>query len=212
MKQLNIDKASLQALPNQLVIPTKDGLINIHNQIIQESIKTQSIGHYGVRDDSILDYLCDKLAIHKYKDDQLYNIYYIGTEVFFQIACRHPFTDANKRTAYIASLYIIGVNLLHLYGKTHSFYIKQENDGRIIETIAKWGEGSNVESLEKLIFQGKKPGKKKHDINEADVKQFINSFLRSKSYSQVKRMPTPLILMKKIMEAQRRTLEYLAKR
>jgi len=169
-------------LSNGLIIPTKYGLIDIHNRLIDQSLKTKNIGHYGLRDDSILDYLCDKLENHRYKENQEDNAYYVGTEIFFNIACRHPFTDGNKRTAYIAALAYIAHNFSEICGKNKAFRFflkKNPKLGQTIETIAKWGEGSNYKSLEDLISKAGLMGKKSRKLNEEDVKRFINFILRN---------------------------------
>ena len=109
------------------------------------------------------------------------NVYYIGTEIFFQIACRHPCTDGNKRTAYISSSAFITYNFSELYGKNKVFRFFMKKDvklGQTIETIAKWGEGSNYKSLEDLVFKAGLMGKRKRKLNEEDVKRFINFILR----------------------------------
>ncbi|MCX6769028.1 MAG: Fic family protein, partial [Candidatus Micrarchaeota archaeon] len=101
----------------------------------------------------------------------------IGTEIFFQIACRHPFTDGNKRTAYIASLFFAEINLREINGATEEHRV--ENAGKIIATIAGWGEPSDVSSLEQMVFESGVIGRKRRPLREEDVKGFINRFLRN---------------------------------
>jgi len=172
-----IDESDLEPMDNGLLIPTKKALVAIHDRIIRESLSEQNVGHYGMRDDSMLDYLCHKLKLHTYKEDNAANSYYIGTEIFFQIACRHPFTDGNKRTAYVASLFFTGVNLLGVRNSLE--WRKAEDAGKIVETIARWGETSDVSSLEKMVFESGIIGKKRRPLGEGDVKGFINHFLRN---------------------------------
>jgi prophage maintenance system killer protein len=167
-------------LQNGAMIPTKELLTLIHDEVISDSIKTTNIGHHGIRDDSILEYLCYKLSEHKYKENALSNTYYIGTEIFFTIACRHPFIDGNKRTAYASSTLTIFANLAEMSTIGKELELSEEADtGETIEKIARWGEGSDSSSLEELAFNAGILGKRKREMEEEDVKRFINKFLRN---------------------------------
>lgn len=165
-------------LENGLLVPTTQIFTNIHDEVLKESMATHNFAHAGMRDDSILDYLCNRLELHRYKENMVDNIYYVGTEIFFNIACRHPFADGNKRSAYISALTFIGVNFSRNFSGARVYVTENEKQGRVIETIAKWGEGSDYSELEKLI---RETGivKTERKINENDVKSFINSFLRN---------------------------------
>jgi prophage maintenance system killer protein len=173
---VEMDDSDLERMDNGLLVPTKKALIAIHD-IILESLDEQDERHYGILNDSILDYLCHKLKLHNYKEDKIANSYYIGTEIFFQIACRHPFIDGNKRTAYISSLFFARINLREINRATEGRRV--ENAGKIIETIAGWGEASDVSSLEKMVFESGMIGKRRRPLHEEDVKGFINRFLRN---------------------------------
>jgi prophage maintenance system killer protein len=174
--------SGLQRLRGGTLIPTKELLTLVHDEVIEDSIKTTNIGHQGTRDDSILDFLCYKLEGHRYKEDAVSNAYYVGTETFFTIACRHPFIDGNKRTAYASSTLLVFANLSEALGEGASLELAEEADtGKTIETIARWGEGSDSSSLEKMVLDagllGKGKGSRK--MREEDVKRFINKFLRN---------------------------------
>ncbi len=163
-------------LENGLIIPTKHELMGIHDSIIRESEQAEK--HYGIRDDSVLEHLCSKLQIHRYAGNGLANAYYIGTEVFFHIACRHPFVDGNKRTAQIASQFFIRTNLIEM-GYGAGVEIVSDDVGKVVETIARWCEGSDRAALEKLIYGSGVIGKRSREITETDVKSYINAFLRN---------------------------------
>lgn len=177
--------SEIRKLPAGPMVPTKNLIIQIHDEVIADSIKTTNVGHQGIRDDSILEYLCFKLRGHKYKKDSIANAYYVGTEVFFNIACRHPFIDGNKRTAYAASTLSIFANLSEISGEGGSLELSEySNTGKTIETIARWGEGSDSSSLVELVQEAGFLGKSGREMNEEDVKKFINHFLRNSIYIQ----------------------------
>lgn len=173
-----------KALESGLRIPTKQGLITLHDSVINASKQTKDVVHYGIRDESVLEQLCSKLEIHKYKGDKdrLRDIYHIGTEIFYHVVyhvvCRHPFTDGNKRTAYIAALFFIGFNLRGQYGARAVVHLKLEDTDKVIEEIAKWGQDTDISRLKKLIQESGVIGKKAREINDQDVKNYINAFLR----------------------------------
>ncbi|MGV8176727.1 MAG: Fic family protein [Candidatus Bilamarchaeaceae archaeon] len=206
-----------EGLPTGLFIPTKESLLKIHDRVIEESLRTQNVGHYGVRDTAVLEYLLDRLAGHRYGENMAENVYYVGTELFFTMACRHPFTDGNKRTAFISSALVIVFNLAQLQARGYKGKIKdpgkmewkEENRGPVIETIARWVEGVPSSELEKLIFNAGIMGKKRRELKEEDVKRFVNSFLKNNLV--IERTHSPDVL-RDIMKENRKTLEYLAKR
>jgi hypothetical protein len=103
----------------------------------------------------------------------------VGTETFFTIACRHPFIDGNKRTAYASSTLLVFANLSEALGEGHELELSEEADtGEVIETIARWGEGSDSSPLLELVQEAGLLGKGRTMMNEEDVKRFINKFLR----------------------------------
>lgn len=172
--------SGLRRLKGGTLVPTKGLLTLIHDEVIADSIKTTNIGHQGTRDDSILEYLCYRLGGHKYGEDAVSNAYYVGTETFFTIACRHPFIDGNKRTAYASATLAVFANLSEALGEGKAIELAEEEDtGKTIETIARWGEGSDSSSLRELLYNEGMLGKKKREMKEEDVKRFINKFLRN---------------------------------
>jgi prophage maintenance system killer protein len=171
-------ESGLLKAPGGTLLPTRELLVSVHDEVISDSIKTINIGHHGIRDDSILDYLCYKLEGHSYKKDAVSNAYYVGTEVFFNIACRHPFIDGNKRTAYASSTLLVFANLSEALGEGELELAEEADTGQVIEKIARWGEGSDSLSLLELVREAGLLGKGRSEMNEEDVKRFINKFLR----------------------------------
>jgi prophage maintenance system killer protein len=167
-------------------IPTKEFLIFVNKSIIEHRKIHGRIDPFGIRNESELDYLYYRLNNHKYsKDKHLENAIHISSEILYTIACRHPFLEGNKSTAFSAAIMLLEVNLkLHVNRKTKKKYqlwkttddAKAESEGKTMELIAKWGEGSDQESLKKMLIE-KDLIKKTREPKQEDVKNFIKQFL-----------------------------------
>ena len=168
-------------------IPTKEFLIFVNKSIIEHRKSHGQLDPFGIRNESELDYLCYRLNNHKYtKDKHLDNAIYVSSEILYTIACRHPFLEGNKSTAFSAAIMLLEVNLkLHVNRKTQrNFHLWKTTDdkeiqleGKTMELIAKWGEGSDQESLKKRLIEIDLM-KKNREPTQEDVKRFIKQFLK----------------------------------
>jgi len=173
--------------PFGINLPTKKLTIYINQQIIEHRKKHGQEDPFGLRDESVLDYLCYKLNNYKYKENaRLDNIIHASSEILYYIACRHPFIEGNKRTAYISAIVVLGLNLTmnqdpRLKTKYSLRTLDQKESqiaGKTMEIIASWGEGSDTKALKELLLQRGVIVKSSHEPNEGDVKKFIKLFLR----------------------------------
>ncbi len=174
--------------PFGIYLPTKKVLIFHNQQIIEHGKKHGQDDPFGFRDESVLDYLCYKLNNHKYKENaRLDNALYVSSEILYYIACRHPFIEGNKRTAYISAIVILGLNLTMSQDQRlkANYSLRKPHDekesqiaGKTMEIIASWGEGSDTAPLKDLLLRRGVIIKSSHEPDEGDVKKFIKLFLR----------------------------------
>ncbi|MDO8554077.1 MAG: Fic family protein [Candidatus Micrarchaeota archaeon] len=159
---------ALKILPNGVVIPTKEFIISIHDSIIEYRKELGKDDPKSIRDEGLIRHLCDTLTdrMHKYKENHLENALYVATETFYYIACQHPFTDANKSTAYVSALAIILVNKSIGSGlkiSQNSIKINFQKDHWFVETP------EEVKEIVKLAEGGE---------DEIKLKRFIKEFLQ----------------------------------
>ena len=158
-----VKQSNWDTLPNKVVIPNAEVIIKIHDKIIKYRIEElEKEDPISIRDQGILDYLCIILRdkMYKYKEDQIENALYVATESFYQIACRHPFIEGNKTTAYVTSLTALELNRTLNFNHIEStiasqiFEVNVHYAPKEAEEITKLAEGGEDEAkIKKLIKQ-----------------------------------------------------------
>jgi prophage maintenance system killer protein len=107
----------------------------------------------------------------------------ISEDILFEIACRHPFIDGNKRTALISSNLFLAVNK-ELYAKndelSRRYEVKYDPKEAVIrakqiELIADWNEDQPSEELHRFLIEN--GIKIRHKICETHIRQYIRKFL-----------------------------------
>jgi hypothetical protein len=165
-------------LPCGIYMPDKESLILINREIIRHRAAHGQFDPCGVRTDVDIDLLCYRLGSHKYSDSAfIENALYVSGEILFTIACRHPFLEGNKSTAFSAAIALLEINL-KLYAGPRTGRVfrlwrpsrpeETEAEGRMMERIAKWGENDDSSQ------QGKPVKKKAHP---GEARRFIKEFL-----------------------------------
>lgn len=103
----------LKRLPNGILILSEGAIILIHDMIIEDRKLMGKNDPIWSRDSGLIRHLYDTLTDRpkKYKDDPKETALYVATETFYYIACEHPFTEANKSTAYVCALVLLSVNI-----------------------------------------------------------------------------------------------------
>lgn len=174
--------------PFGLYVPTKE-LITFTNKSVIEHRKIHGKEDpFGFRNESELDYLVYKLNNHRYKADAyLDNAIYVSSEILFYIACRHPFLEGNKTTAFLTAITLLNINLTRYVNpklKTKYTVLKSGSKtdsevwGKTMVIIASWAEGSDPKPLKELLMEEGILGKPVREPVEQDVKKFIKLFLR----------------------------------
>jgi len=191
---MGMDKTASHEMPSAIVlaphgiyVPTRDLIIFINKSIIEHRKTHGQEDPFGVRDWAELDYLCYKLHNYRYRDGAyLANAIHVSSEILYYIACGHPFLEGNKTTAFSAAITMLEINL-KMYagprlGKAYKLWKPSGNEaaaeGRTMEIIASWGEGSDRGPLKELLIQKGIIGKRAREPLEGDVKKFIKLFLR----------------------------------
>jgi prophage maintenance system killer protein len=143
-------RLDLARLPNGVLIPTEEMIILIHDMIIEDRKLLGKEDPISIRDRGLIRHLCDTLAdrVHKYKENRQGNALYVATETFYYIACEHPFTEANKSTAYVSALFLLNVNL--------------SKDKELVFNLLP----KEAEDIVKLAEGGKEPGELRKLIKE----------------------------------------------
>jgi prophage maintenance system killer protein len=138
----------LRKLPNDLLIPSEEAIVLIHDMIIENRKSLGKEDPVSIRDRGLIRHLCDTLTdrLHKYTGNIQEDALYVATEVFYYIACEHPFTEANKSTGYVCALFMLNVNLSQNKADIQSSPPKEA------EEIVKLAEGGKEpKELRKLI-------------------------------------------------------------
>ncbi len=152
----------LHRLPNGVLVPTEEFIIQIHDQIIEYRRQLGRNDPPSIRDRGIIAHACDTLTDrpHKYKKNVLENALYVATEAFYYIACQHPFTEGNKSTAYIVSLVMLYTNMIS-NKEGGELDLKLERDGESFITapeeageITRLAEAGNDEAALKRLIKG----------------------------------------------------------
>ncbi len=206
---INNDFYNLIKIDNK-VYPTKDFLIHVNQNLI--SIAENPTTSPGVRYDAILEHLIEKLKYEKHDSLDL-----VG-EVFFTIACNHPFLDGNKRTAYISAVFLLLVNL-----EFKNVHITKHNSltpqGETIKALAQWGEsylsGLETNYDEDLIRIMKEYDEFKNvesPLSEETVKKFIKlQLLITYEYTLQNLKHKKGIILKTVIDSNKEVIQYLEK-
>lgn len=194
---------------NNRVFPTVDFLIHINQNLI--SIAENPTTSPGVRYEAILEHLIDKLKYEKH--DSLDMV----TEIFFTIACNHPFLDGNKRTAYVSAVFLLMMNLefknLHL-----SPYNALTPQGETIKALAQWGECylSGIETdydenLIKIMREYEEFKNVESPLSEEVVKKFIKLQLLITYAHTINKLKNKKLILKTVIDSNKEVIDYLEK-
>ncbi len=206
---MNPDSYELVRLNNK-IYPTVNFLIHINQNLI--SIAENPTTSPGVRYEAILEHLINKL---KYENLDTLDMV---TEIFFTIACNHPFLDGNKRTAYISAVFLLLMNLdfktIHL---TPHNTLKPQ--GETIKALAQWGECylSGIESnydkdLINIMREYKEFQNVQSPLSEEQVKKFIKlQLLITYTHTIQKLKHKKGVILKTVIDSNREVIDYLEK-
>jgi len=194
---------------NNKVFPTVDFLIHINQNLI--SIAENPTTSPGVRYEAILEHLIDKLKYEKH--DSLDMV----TEIFFTIACNHPFLDGNKRTAYVSAVFLLMMNLefknIHL--SNHNALTPQ---GKVIKALAQWGESylsemetNYDEKLINIMREYEEFKEVKSPLSEETVKKFIKLQLLITYANTIQKLKNKKIILKTVIDSNKEVIDYLEK-
>ncbi|MFH0737103.1 MAG: hypothetical protein V1827_00040 [Candidatus Micrarchaeota archaeon] len=179
--------AALVLEPFGIYTPTKELITFINKSIIEHRKTHGKEDPFGFRNESELDYLVYKLNNHRYKAACLDNAIHVSSEILFYIACRHPFLEGNKTTAFSTAITLLEINLkLYVNPKLKTKYKlwkpngekESETQGKTMEVIASWAEGSDPKPLKERLIEKGILGRTAREPVEQDVKRFIKLFLR----------------------------------
>jgi death-on-curing family protein len=194
---------------NNKVFPTVDFLIHINQNLI--SIAENPTTSPGVRYEAILEHLIDKLKYEKH--DSLDMV----TEIFFTIACNHPFLDGNKRTAYVSAVFLLMMNLefKNLHFSTHNTLTPQ---GETIKALAQWGESylsemetNYDEKLINIMREYEEFKEVKSPLSEETVKKFIKLQLLITYANTIQKLKNKKIILKTVIDSNKEVIDYLEK-
>jgi len=112
----------------------KDGIVGIHDLIIEKSGGQKGIHDIGGLEHAIFSILSI--------DNKYERPLYVAAKVYYMLATRHYFFDGNKRTAHITAktlLYLFsGRHLKVHYKQSVGFIISIADKKRTIKTIEEW--------------------------------------------------------------------------
>jgi len=166
-------------------LPTAEAVIILHEALDRVSTELEyDAPARGFRSKAQLDYLEERLLHKKYGCSKYQNILKSTEEMIFQIACRHPFTDGNKRTSLLCADLFCSLNDALYLGRDRRYSLYQFIAGptnaleraKKLELIADWNEGLPSSKLKTfLISQGIQIRK---NACEQHIRQYINKFLQ----------------------------------
>lgn len=195
---------------NNKVYPTKEFLIHVNQNLI--SIAENPNTSPGVRYDAILEHLIEKL---KYTNMDSLDLV---TEVFFTIACNHPFLDGNKRTAYISAVFLLLMNLdfKNVHITKHKGITPQ---GETIKALAQWGEcylsgleTNYDENLIRIMREYDEFKEIESPLSEETVKKFIKlQLLITYEYTLNNLKNKKGIILKTVIDSNKEVIDYLEK-
>ena len=168
-----------------LCLPTSESLVFFHKLLEDCYVDTgYEPPAKGFRSKSQLDHLENKLLDRTYGRNKYKNVLKISEEIIFQIACRHPFTDGNKRTAFICARVFTSANTEFYLGRDKrysSYRIPSAPKNAIerakkLELIADWNEA--IPSPELRTFLMKEGIRIKKKVSEQHIRQYITKFLQ----------------------------------
>lgn len=143
-------RLELKRLRNDILILSEEAIILIHNMIIEDRKLLGKEDPISIRDRGLIRHLCDTLVDRpqKYSGDLQKDALHVATETFYFIACEHPFTEGNKSTGYVCSLFLLYINLSKDEG------VKFGSPPQEAERIVKLAEGGeDPKKLRKLIYE-----------------------------------------------------------
>jgi death-on-curing family protein len=195
---------------NNKVYPTVNFLIHINQNLI--SIAENPTTSPGVRYEAILQHLIEKL---KYEQKDSLDMV---TDVFFTIACNHPFLDGNKRTAYVSAVFLLLMNLefKNIHFKHHNALTPQ---GETIKALAQWGESylSGIETnydenLIEIMKEYEEFQNVTSPLSEETVKRFIKLQLIITYAHTIQNLKHKKgIILKTVIDSNREVIDYLEK-
>ncbi len=155
----------LLKLNNGILVPTKELIIAIHDDIIENRKKFGKEDPIALRDGGLIQHLCDMLIDrpHKYKNNLLLDTLYVATETFYYIACQHPFIEANKSTGYISALTVIRAN------RMLSVFRLAPNAQVTVEIKGMYDAPDEAKEITKLAEAG---------VQDHELKKLIKEFLQ----------------------------------
>lgn len=167
-----------------LLLPTVSWIDYIHNQVIeyckQNDLPVPPISH---RSPGQLDFFIEKLKGKRLPDDRYRTVLKIAEDIVFEIACRHPFMDGNKRTALLCCNVFLNMNMLQyvqIEPKYKSFTVELDQSKAIkkakeIEIIAEWNEAEVKPGLKEFLVSNGIIVKR--EVTEDHIRQFIRKFI-----------------------------------
>ncbi len=166
-------------------LPTADAVIILHEAVDKFSDEFEyAAPARGFRSRAQLDYLEERLLHKKFGRNKYQNIIKSAEEMIFQIACRHPFTDGNKRTSLLCAGLFCSLNDVFYLGRDHRYSSYQFIAGpknaleraKKLELIADWNEDMPSTKLKNFLISQGIPIRK--DVCEQHIRQYIDKFLQ----------------------------------
>lgn len=120
----------------QVTFLTLDEVLAIHHEEVEKFG-----GSHGVRDLNLLDSALQRPQSSFMGEDLYPTIFHKAAALMHSILLNHPFIDANKRTATVATAYFLNLNGYSIEVKQKElveFALKVESKKMDLEQIAKW--------------------------------------------------------------------------
>lgn len=147
------DKFKFEAtvVKNDIKVPTKESIINIHNNIIELFPNPDGGKHFGERDHATIEHMINVMSYDyelKFTDNKKDDIILRGAHMLNYLACGHCFVEGNKRTAFVMLLLYLLINDITInydlmeYKANRRFVMKiakrSTTDKRNVRDIEKW--------------------------------------------------------------------------
>ncbi|MCK4319656.1 Fic family protein [Candidatus Micrarchaeota archaeon] len=177
-----------------LCLPTAEAIISLHDGVEEYCRKhNYDVPSKGLKSEGQLDFFEDKIRgkFERFGKKKKYKtILKLSEDILFEIACRHPFIDGNKRTALVCSSVFLGLNMLSYINndKRYSSYVLNHDKkyilerGKKIELIADWNEDKTSDDLKTLLKENGIKFRKR--ITEDHIRQYIKKFLAEEFLEQ----------------------------
>lgn len=131
----------------QVTFLTLDEVLAIHHEEVEKFG-----GSHGVRDLNLLDSALQRPQSSFMGEDLYPTIFHKAAAVMHSILLNHPFIDANKRTAIVATAYFLNLNGYIIeevkQKEIVEFALKVESKKMDLEQISKWLKMHSVKIYE----------------------------------------------------------------